>query len=88
MYKEKSYTEVFSITIWLKIEKLFYAHFFSINTKVEVINKLEKSLYYQGSYVVEDYLDKFQVLIAKTSYTNFYTIIVKFRRDLQTNIQS
>jgi len=35
-------------------------------------------IYYQESYVVENYLDKFQFLILEASYTNSHTIVVKF----------
>jgi len=56
--------------------------------KVEVVNKLEEIIYYQGSHGIEDYLDEFQTLISNTNYTDSCTIVVKFRRDLQTTIQN
>ena len=56
--------------------------------KVEVVNKLEEIIYYQGSHGIEDYLDEFQTLISNANYTDSCTIVVKFRRDLQTTIQN
>ena len=56
-------------------------YFFLINTETEAVNKLEETTYYQGSHEVKDYLDEFQTLIS-------CTIVVKFRRDLWTAIQS
>ena len=41
-------------------------------------------MYYQENCIVKDYLDKFQILISETSYTNLYTIVVKFYKDLYT----
>ena len=79
LFREKSNTGVFSIVTWLKFEELFYTHFFLINAKIEVINKLEETSYCQDSYLVKDYLNKFQALIFKTGYIDSYTIIVKFR---------
>ena len=56
--------------------------------KAEAVNKLEETIYYQGSHGIEDYLDEFQILIFNANYTDPCTIVVKFRRDLQTIIQN
>jgi len=64
--------------MWPEFEKLFYTYFFLINTTAEAVNKLEGTIYYQESYSVKDYLDEFQTLISKASYTDLYTIVVKF----------
>jgi len=55
---------------------------------VEAVNKLEETTYYQESYRVENYLDEFQTLISDANYTDSYTIVVKFKRGLQTAIQN
>ncbi len=68
--------------MWSKFDKLFYTYFFSINTVTEAINKLEETTYYQDSYTVENYLNKFQYLILEVNYTNLYTIVVKFHQGL------
>ena len=54
----------------------------------EVINKLERMTYYQESYAIKDYLDKFCILISEACYTDLYTIVVKFHYSLQTSIQN
>jgi len=46
------------------------------------VNKLKGIAYYQWSQAISEYLDKFQTLIANTSYTNPHTIIVKFCHSL------
>jgi len=55
---------------------------------VEVVYKLEETIYYQGSYRIEDYLNEFQTLIFDDNYNNPYTIVVKFRRGLQIAIEN
>ena len=55
---------------------------------MEVVYKLEETIYYQGSYRIEDYLNEFQTLIFDDNYNNPYTIVVKFRRGLQIAIEN
>jgi len=69
---------LFTHSSYNKFEKLFREHFFFVNATTKVVNKLEEISYYQGSYIVEKYLDEFQTLIAKASYTNSCIIVVKF----------
>jgi len=57
-----------------------------MNAIVKTINKLEETVYYQGSCTIEDYLDEFQTLDLEVSYTNLYTIVIKFCCELQTII--
>jgi len=38
--------------------------------------------------MVDDYLDSFLTLVSDTRYTDPRTLVVKFRRDLKSNIQS
>jgi len=58
------------MTLWLKFEQTYKDYFFLINTAAEAMKKLEETSYYQESHAVEDYLDEFQTLISKTSYTD------------------
>ena len=47
--------------------------------------------YYQESYAIEDYLDKFQILILEASYTNLYNIInsvIDLKQQFRTRLQS
>jgi len=52
------------------------------------INQLESIAYFQKSRSVDEYLDEFQDLITKAGYSNLKTIVVKFRRGLDTQIQN
>ena len=45
-------------------------------------------MYYQRSYIVEEYLDELQFLILEANYTNLHTIAVKFYRGIHTTIQN
>jgi len=49
---------------------------------------MEETIYYQGSYIVEKYLDKFQSLILEVNYTNSCTLVVKFCKNLYNTIQN
>jgi len=55
---------------------------------VDAINTLEGSSYYQGNWTVDDYLDSFLTLVSNAGYTDPWTLVVKFRWGLKTNIQS
>ena len=52
------------------------------------INRLESAAYFQKGWSLNDYIDKFQDLIADTGYMDPKTIVVKFRRGLSTQIQN
>ena len=56
--------------------------------ETDAVNALEGSLYYQGNWTVDDYLDSFQILTLDTKYMNPWTLVVKFRQGLKLNIQS
>jgi len=55
---------------------------------IKAVNRLEGTIYYQRSHVVEKYLDEFQILILEASYTDFCTIVVKFCHSLNDNNKS
>jgi len=46
--------------------------------EVDAVNTLEGSLYYEGNRTVDDYLDSFLTLVLDTSYTDLWTLVVKF----------
>ena len=46
---------------------------------LNLLTNLREIPYYQDNHSVENYLDKFQALISKARYIDFYTIIVKFK---------
>jgi hypothetical protein len=52
------------------------------------INRLESTAYYQKTRSLDDYLDEFQDLITDSGYTDPKTIVVKFRRGLNSQIQN
>lgn len=70
LFREKQNTEFFPITSWSEFKQCFKNQLFPINTTAKAVNKLKEILYYQESQAVKDYLDEFQKLISKTSYTN------------------
>jgi len=52
------------------------------------INRLESTAYFQKSHSVDEYLNEFQDLITEANYSDPKTIVVKFRRGLDTQIQN
>ncbi len=55
---------------------------------IKVVNRLEGTIYYQRSHIVEKYLDEFQILILEASYTDSCTIVVIFYHSLRILIQN
>ena len=51
------------------------------------LNRLESAAYYQKAYSLDDYLDEFLDLITDSGYTDPKTIVVKFQRGLNSQIQ-
>jgi len=79
-------TGIFPIQSWTDFEQQF--QFFPVNVEADTVNILEGSLYYQGNWMVDDYLDSFQILILDAGYIDPWTLGVKFHQDLKLNIQS
>jgi hypothetical protein len=52
------------------------------------LHRLESMAYYQRSRTLDDYLDEFLDLVAESGYTDPKTIVVKFRRGLNSTIQN
>jgi len=44
--------------------------------EADTVNILEGSSYYQGNWMVDDYLDSFQILILDTRYIDPWTLVV------------
>ena len=53
-----------------------------VKAKIEVVNKLEETTYYQEDYGAKNYLNEFQTLISNTNYTGTHIVVIKFRRSL------
>ena len=51
-------------------------------------SRLESTAYFQKSRSLDDYIDEFQDLITEAGYTDPKTIVVKFRRGLNAQIQN
>jgi len=81
-------TGIFSIQFWTDFEQQFQSQFFPVNVEADTVNILEGSSYYQGNWMVDDYLDSFQILILDTGYIDPWTLGIKFHQGLKLNIQS
>lgn len=66
----------------------FKAEFTLAHADTSAINRLETSMYYQKNRTLDDYMDEFQDLIAYSRYTDPKTIVVKFCRGLDPQIQN
>ena len=49
-----------------------------LNSEAAAVNTLETTSYFQGKWMVDDYLDQFRDLIEDSGYTDPKTIVVKF----------
>jgi len=87
LFRQEADTGVFPIQSWADFERQFRSQFFPVNAEADAVNTLEGSSYYQGNRTVDDYLDCFLTLVSEAGYTDPWTLVVKFRRGLKTNIQ-
>ena len=65
----------------------FRKDFFPLHSDMVAINTLESVSYFQGNCSVDDYLNEFRDLITNTGYTDSKTIVVKFQKGLDSEIQ-
>jgi hypothetical protein len=73
---------------WEDFCEEFHKEFTPSHADALAINRLESNGYYQKNRSLDDYIDKFQDLIVDSGYTDPETIVVKFRRGLNTQIQN
>ena len=73
---------------WSDFRDEFRREFTPAHADALAINRLESSAYYQKNRSLDEYLDEFQDLITDSGYTDPKTIVVKFRRGLNTQIQN
>ena len=73
---------------WDNFKSEFFAEFCPANSEATTINKLESTTYYQRTQSVDDYLDEFLDLVAESRYMDPKTLVVKFRRGLDPQIQN
>jgi len=88
LFRQEADTGVFPIQSWADFEQQFRSQFFPVNTEADAVNALEGSVYYQGNWMVDNYLDSFLTLVSDAGYTDPRTLVVKFCRGLRMNIQS
>jgi hypothetical protein len=73
---------------WANFSVEFKAEFCPSHTDSAAINCLESTSYFQKSRSVDEYLDEFQDLISDAGYSDPKTVVVKFRRGLNLEIQN
>jgi len=72
---------------WQGFERDFSSKFCPKNEATVALTKLESSRYYQGRKAVDDYIDEFSELIDEAGYTDGLSIVMKFRKGLDRDIQ-
>jgi len=73
---------------WEDFRDEFKREFCPVYADSAAINRLESTAYFQKSRSVDEYLNEFQDLITEAGYSDPKTIVVKFRRGLDTQIQN
>jgi hypothetical protein len=73
---------------WSDFRSEFRKEFFPAHSDAAAINKLETTSYFQRTRSVDKYLDEFLDLIAEAGYTDPKTLVVKFRRGLNPQVQN
>jgi len=73
---------------WSDFRDEFRKEFCPAHSDAAAINKLETMSYFQGTRSVDEYLDEFLDLIAEAGYTDPKTLVVKFRRGLNPQVQN
>jgi Retrotransposon gag protein len=83
--ENKSYTKFLD---WDNFKTEFWKEFCPANSDIATISKLKSMAYYQKTQLVDDYLDEFLDLITESGYMDLKTLVVKFRRGLDPQIQN
>jgi hypothetical protein len=73
---------------WMDFREEFRKEFCPANSDAAAINRLETTSYFQRTRSVDEYLDEFLDLIAEAGYTDPKTLVVKFRRGLNPQVQN
>ena len=73
---------------WDEFRTEFRKDFCPAHSNASAINTLESTSYYQKARGVDDYLDEFLELVSESGYTDPRTIVVKFRKGLDPQIQN
>ena len=73
---------------WDDFKSKFHKEFCPANSDSAAINKLESTTYYQKTQSIDNYLDEFPDLIAESRYMDLKTLVVKFQKGLDPQIQN
>jgi hypothetical protein len=73
---------------WEDFRNEFQKEFTPAHADALAVNRLETAAYYQKSRSLDEYIDEFQDLVTEAGYTDSKTIVVKFRRGLNPQIQN
>jgi hypothetical protein len=76
-----------SFLSWRDFEGGFTSKFCPKNEATAALTKLESTRYYQGRKAVDDYIDEFSELVEEAGYVDGLSIVMKFRRGLDRDIQ-
>src|SRR5882757_2675619 len=72
---------------WKGFELDFISKFCPKNEATVALTKLESTRYYQGRKSVDDYIDEFSELIEEAGYSDGLSIVMKFRKGLDRDLQ-
>ena len=73
---------------WEGFRDEFKKEFCPAHTEATAINRLESTAYFQRNRSVDAYLDEFIDLIVEAGYTDAKTVVIKFRKGLDPQIQN
>ena len=73
---------------WEDFCNKFKKEFTPTHSNALAINRLELATYYQKNRPLDDYIDEFQDLVAESGYSDLKTIVVKFCRGLNPQVQN
>ena len=73
---------------WMSFELDFIDHFCPWNEQLSAIMSLEGASWHQGRDLVEDYIDHFTELTDLAEYHDNKMVVIKFRKGLNSEIQS
>jgi Zinc knuckle/Retrotransposon gag protein len=72
---------------WKGFELDFISKFCPKNEATVALTKLESTWYYQGWKSVDDYINEFSELVEEAGYSDGLSIVMKFRKGLDRDIQ-
>ena len=77
-----------AFVLWKEFELDFISKFCPKNEATVALTKLELTWYYQGWKSVDNYIDKFSKLVEEVGYSDGLSIVMKFWKGLDWDIQN